>query len=180
MIKEVEENLGTIDVLVNNAGSLVERLRTAELTEERWDEVFALNVKSAFFAAKAVIPKMLEKGGGAIINVTSIAGRNGGAPGSIHYSAAKGAMLTMTKGLAKEFASQGIHINAVSPGVIDTPFHETFSTPEAMANFANNIIPMGRVGTSAEVAKTIAFLASDASSYLCGETIEINGGMLMD
>lgn len=180
MIKEVEENLGAIDILVNNAGSLVERLKTAELTEERWDEVFALNVKSAFFAAQAVIPKMLEKGAGAIINVTSIAGRNGGAPGSIHYSAAKGAMITMNKGLAKEFANQGIRVNGVSPGVIDTPFHETFSTPEAMANFANNIIPMGRVGTSREVAQVIAFLASDAASYLCGETIEINGGMLMD
>ena len=180
MIKEVEENLGAVDILVNNAGSLVERLKTAELTEERWDEVFALNVKSAFFAAQAVIPKMLEKGAGVIINVTSIAGRNGGAPGSIHYSAAKGAMTTMNKGLAKEFASQGIRVNGVSPGVIDTPFHETFSTPEAMKNFANNIIPMGRVGTSREVAQVIAFLASDAASYLCGETIEINGGMLMD
>ena len=180
MIAEVEEGLGAIDILVNNAGSLVERLKTAQLTEERWDEVFALNVKSAFFAAQRVIPKMLEKGSGVIINVTSIAGRNGGAPGSIHYSAAKGAMLTMNKGLAKEFANQGIRVNGVSPGVIDTPFHETFSTPEAMANFANNIIPMGRVGTSREVAQVIAFLASDAASYLCGETIEINGGMLMD
>ena len=178
MMKEVEDNLGAIDILVNNAGSLVERLRTGELTEERWDEVFALNVKSAFFAAQAVVPKMLEKGG-VIVNVTSIAGRNGGALGSIHYSAAKGAMTAMSKGLAKEFAGQGIRINAVSPGVIDTPFHETFSTPEAMANF-RNIIPMGRVGTSAEVARVIAFLASDASAYLCGETIEINGGMLMD
>ncbi|MDQ3748673.1 MAG: SDR family oxidoreductase [Acidobacteriota bacterium] len=179
MIKEVEDNLGAIDILVNNAGSLVERLRTAELTEERWDEVFALNVKSAFFAAQAVIPSMLEKSAGVIVNVTSIAGRNGGALGSIHYSAAKGAMTAMSKGLAKEFAGQGIRVNAVSPGVIDTPFHETFSTPEAMANF-KNIIPMGRVGTSAEVARVIAFLASDAAAYLCGETIEINGGMLMD
>jgi len=179
MMKEVEDNLGAIDILVNNAGSLVERLRTAELTEERWDEVFALNVKSAFFAAQAVIPAMLEKGAGVIINVTSIAGRNGGALGSIHYSAAKGAMTAMSKGLAKEFAGQGIRINAVSPGVIDTPFHETFSTPEAMANF-KNVIPMGRVGTSEEVARVIAFLASPAAAYLCGETIEINGGMLMD
>jgi len=179
MIKEVEDNLGAIDILVNNAGSLVERLRTLDLTEERWDEVFALNVKSAFFAAQAVIPAMLEKGAGVIVNVTSIAGRNGGALGSIHYSAAKGAMTAMSKGLAKEFAGQGIRVNAVSPGVIDTPFHETFSTPEGMANF-KNIIPMGRVGTSAEVARVIAFLASDAAAYLCGETIEINGGMLMD
>lgn len=179
MISEVEETLGVIDILVNNAGSLVERLRTLELSEERWDEVFNLNVKSAFFCAQAVIPKMLEKGAGSIINVTSIAGRNGGALGSIHYSSAKGAITTMTKGLAKEFAAQGIRINAVSPGVIDTPFHETFSTPEAMANF-RNIIPMGRVGKSEEVASVIAFLASDAAGYLCGETIEINGGMLMD
>ncbi len=178
-VERVEAELGAVDILVNNAGSLVERLRTAELTEARWDEVFALNVKSAFFAVQAVIPKMLEKKAGVIVNVTSIAGRNGGALGSIHYSAAKGAMLIMTKGLAKEFAAQGIHINAVSPGVIDTPYHETFSTPEAMKNFAN-MIPMGRVGTSAEVAKVIAFLASDASAYLCGETIEINGGMMMD
>ena len=180
MIREVEEKLGAVDILINNAGSLVERLKTAELTEERWDEVFALNVKSAFFAAQAVIPKMLEKGAGVIVNVTSIAGRNGGAPGSIHYSAAKGAMTTMNKGLAKEFAAQGIRVNGVSPGVIDTPFHETFSTPAAMKNFADNVIPMGRVGTSREVAQVIAFLASDAASYLCGETIEINGGMLMD
>lgn len=178
-IEKVENELGSINVLVNNAGSLVERLRTTELTEERWDEVFTLNVKSAFFAVQAVVPKMVEKKSGAIVNVTSIAGRNGGALGSIHYSSAKAAMLVMTKGLAKEFASQGIQVNAVSPGVIDTPFHEVFSTPEAMKNFAN-IIPMGRVGTSAEVAKVIAFLASDAASYLSGETIEVNGGMLMD
>ncbi len=179
MVQEVQNRLGAIDILVNNAGSLVERLKTLELTEERWDEVMNLNAKSAFFCAQAAIPGMLEKKSGVIVNVTSVAGRNGGALGSIHYSSAKGAMTTMTKGLAKEFAAQGIRVNAVSPGVIDTPFHETFSTPEAMQNF-KNMIPMGRVGTSAEVAKVIAFLASDAASYLCGETIEINGGMLMD
>jgi 3-oxoacyl-[acyl-carrier protein] reductase len=122
---------------------------------------------------------MLEKGSGVIVNVTSIAGRNGGAPGSIHYSSAKAALLTMTKGLAKEFASQGIRINAVSPGVIDTPYHETFTTAETMQNLRNTI-PMGREGRAEEVASVIAFLASDAASYLCGETIEINGGLLMD
>jgi len=179
MVKEVEDRLGPIDILVNNAGSLVERLRTLELTEERWNEVMDLNSTSAFFCAQAAIPKMLEKGGGAIINVTSIAARNGGAPGSIHYSSAKAAMLTMTKGLAKEFAARGIRVNAVSPGVIDTPYHETFTAPEIWNNFSN-VIPMGRVGNSSEVASVIAFLASDAASYLCGETIEINGGLLMD
>ncbi len=179
MVREVEGRLGPVDILVNNAGSLVERLKTMELTEERWDEVMDLNAKSAFFCAQQVIPKMLEKGSGVIVNVTSIAGRNGGAPGSIHYSSAKAALLTMTKGLAKEFASRGIRVNAVSPGVIDTPYHETFTTPETMQNLRNTI-PMGREGRAEEVASVIAFLASDAASYLCGETIEINGGLLMD
>jgi 3-oxoacyl-[acyl-carrier protein] reductase len=179
MIQEVENGLGPVDILVNNAGSLIERLNTLEMTEERWNEVINLNATSAFFAAKAVIPKMLGKGSGVIVNVTSIAGRNGGALGSIHYSSAKAAILTMTKGLAKEFASQGIRINAVSPGVIDTPYHENFTTSEVMANL-RKAIPMGREGRPDEVAKVIAFLASDAASYLCGETIEVNGGLLMD
>ena len=179
MIGDVESELGHVDILINNAGSLVERLRTLEMTEERWNEVINLNATSAFFAAKAVIPKMLEKGSGVIVNVTSIAGRNGGALGSIHYSSAKAAILTMTKGLAKEFATQGIRINAVSPGVIDTPYHETFTTPEIMQNL-RKAIPMGREGRPDEVASVIAFLASDAASYLCGETIEVNGGLLMD
>ena len=178
-VREVERGLGAVDILINNAGSLVERLKTLEMTEERWNEVLNLNATSAFFAAKAVIPAMLEKGSGVIINVTSIAGRNGGALGSIHYSSAKAAILTMTKGLAKEFATQGIRINAVSPGVIDTPYHDTFTTPEIMANL-RKAIPMGREGRPDEVAGVIAFLASEAASYLCGETIEVNGGLLMD
>lgn len=179
MIHEVDSGLGPVDILVNNAGSLIERLKTLEMTEQRWNEVMNLNATSAFFAAQAVIPKMLEKGSGVIVNVTSIAGRNGGALGSIHYSSAKAAILTMTKGLAKEFAAQGIRINAVSPGVIDTPYHETFTTPETMQNL-RKAIPMGREGRPEEVASVIAFLASDAASYLCGETIEVNGGLLMD
>lgn len=178
-VAEVEEKLGKIDILVNNAGSLVERLKTLDLTEQRWAEVMDLNATSAFFAAKAVVPKMLENGSGVIINVTSIAARNGGAPGSIHYSSAKAAMLTMTKGLAKEFAQAGIRVNAVSPGVIDTPYHETFTTAETMENL-RKAIPMGREGRPDEVASVIAFLASDAASYLCGETVEVNGGLLMD
>ncbi len=178
LVNQTLVTFGQIDILVNNAGSLVERLKLLELTEERWDEVMNLNLKSAFFCSQAVARSMMERKSGVIVNVSSIAGRNGGAPGSIHYSSAKGGMTTMTKGLAKELAPYGVRVNSVSPGVIDTPFHETFSTPEAMKNFAN-MIPMGRVGTSAEVAQVIAFLASDAASYLCGETIEINGGMLM-
>jgi 3-oxoacyl-[acyl-carrier protein] reductase len=179
LVEETVAAFGPIDILVNNAGSLVQRLRLLELTEERWDEVISLNLKSAFLCAQAVAASMIERKSGVIINVASIAGRNGGALGSIHYSTAKGGMITMTKGMAKELAPSGVRVNAVSPGVIDTPFHEQFSTPEAMKNFTN-VIPLGRVGKSEEVARTILFLASEASSYLVGETIEVNGGMLME
>lgn len=179
MVDEAVAEFGPIDILVNNAGSLVERLRLLELTEARWDEVIDLNLKSAFLCAQAVAASMIQRGSGVIVNVASIAGRNGGGPGAIHYATAKGGMITMTKGLAKELAPHGVRVNAVSPGVIATPFHEQFSTPEVIRNFVNNI-PLGRVGAPEEIAKTILFLASEASSYLIGETIEVNGGMLMD
>ena len=179
LVEQTINEFGAIDILVNNAGSLVERMKILELTEELWDEVIDLNLKSAFLCSKAVAGSMIERKTGAIVNVSSIAGRNGGALGSIHYSAAKGGLITFTKGLAKELAPFGVRVNAVSPGVIDTPYHEQFSSPEMMKTYAG-MIPLGRVGTPAEVGKVICFLASDASSYLAGETIEINGGMWMD
>lgn len=178
MVNRAVSEFGPVDILVNNAGSLIERLKILELTEERWDEVIDLNLKSAFLCSKAVAASMMERKSGTIINVSSVAGRNGGALGSIHYSAAKGGLITFTKGLAKELAPYGARVNAVAPGVIDTPYHERFSTPEAMRNFVAGI-PLARVGTSEEVAEVIVFLASDAASYLAGETIEINGGMIM-
>jgi NAD(P)-dependent dehydrogenase (short-subunit alcohol dehydrogenase family) len=179
LVRRTTEELGPVDILVNNAGSLIERLRILELSEDRWDQVIDLNLKSAFLCCKAVAPSMIERRTGAIINLSSIAGRNGGALGSIHYSTAKGGVITFTKGLAKELAPFGIRVNAVSPGVIDTPYHEQFSTSEMMKGYVN-AIPLGRVGKAEEVAKVIAFLASDAASYLAGETIEVNGGMFMD
>jgi 3-oxoacyl-[acyl-carrier protein] reductase len=179
LVEQTVNEFGPIDILVNNAGSLVERLKILELTEERWDEAIDLNLKSAFLCCQAVAASMMERKTGKIINVSSIAGRNGGALGSIHYSAAKGGLITFTKGLAKELAPFGVRVNAVSPGVIDTPYHEQFSSPEMMKTYAG-MIPLGRVGTPAEVGKVICFLASDAAGYLAGETIEINGGMFMD
>jgi 3-oxoacyl-[acyl-carrier protein] reductase len=178
LVDRAAQELGPINILVNNAGSLVERLKLLELTEERWDYVMDLNLKSAFLCAQAVAPSMMERKEGAIINVSSIAGRNGGALGSIHYSTAKGGLITFTKGLAKELATYGVRVNAVSPGVVDTAFHETFSTPEVMKGYVA-AIPLGRIGTPAEVARVIAFLASDAANFVAGETIEINGGMVM-
>jgi len=170
--------LGPIDILVNNAGSLVERMRILEITPERWDEIQNLNLKSAVLCAQAVAASMIERKMGAIINVVSIAGRNGGGLGAGAYSAAKGGLIAFTKSLAKELAPHGVRVNAISPGVIDTPFHQVFSTPEMMRTFVA-AIPLGRVGTPTECATTIAFLASEAASYIAGETIEVNGGQLM-
>jgi len=178
LINESEAKLGPLDILVNNAGSLVERVTFEKMSEARWDEVIDLNLKSAMIAAQCVAPGMIERKQGNIINIVSIAGRNGGGMGAGAYATAKGGLITLTKALAKELAPHAIRVNAVSPGVIDTPFHEVFSTPEMIANFVKGI-PLGRVGTSEEVANVIAFLASDAASYITGETIEVNGGQLM-
>ena len=178
LVKQAADELGPIDILVNNAGSLIERQKILEMTEERWDEVMNLNLKSVMLCSQAVAASMIERKTGAIINVVSIAGRTGGGPGAGAYSAAKGGLITFTKSLAKELAPHGIRVNAISPGVIDTPFHEVFSTPEMIRNFVGTI-PLGRVGTPEECAKVIAFLASDAAGYVVGETIEVNGGQLM-
>lgn len=178
VVDQVVNEFGPIDILVNNAGSLVKRLPIREITEEMWDDVIALNLKSAVFASQAVVPSMIERRTGAIVNVVSIAGHNGGGPGAGTYATAKAGLTSFTKSLAKELAPHGVRVNAVSPGVIDTPFHEVFSTPEMIAGFVKTI-PLGRVGKSEECAQVIAFLVSEAASYVVGETIEINGGQLM-
>ena len=178
LVHQTEAALGPIDILVNNAGSLVKRFPIRELTEAGWDDVLTLNLKSAAFCSQAVVPGMIARRAGAIVNVGSVAGHNGGGPGAGPYAAAKAGLVAMTKSLAKELAPHGVRVNAVAPGVIDTPFHEEFSTPEMMRNFIN-MIPLGRIGTPLECAKAIAFLASDAASFIVGETLEVNGGQMM-
>jgi 3-oxoacyl-[acyl-carrier protein] reductase len=178
LVQLASDELGPIDILVNNAGSLVERQAIREITQERWDEIMNLNLTSAMLCSQAVAASMMERKTGAIINLVSIAGHTGGGPGAVAYSVAKGGLMTFTKSLAKELAPHGVRVNAISPGVIDTPFHQVFSTPEMIRNFVTTI-PLGRVGTPLECAKVIAFLASDASAYVVGETIEVNGGQLM-
>ena len=178
LVDRTSSELGPIDILVNNAGSLIARLTLRDITDAHLDEVYALNLKSAVLASQAVAPSMIERRRGAIVNVVSIAGHNGGGPGAGAYASSKAALTCYTKSMAKELAPHGVRVNAVAPGVIDTPFHEAFSTPQMLAAFVATI-PLGRLGTSAECASAIAFLASPAASYIVGETIEINGGQLM-
>jgi 3-oxoacyl-[acyl-carrier protein] reductase len=178
LIEETISLLGPIDILVNNAGSLIERAPLITQSVDSWDSVMHLNLRSVFLLSQIVGNSMIERKAGSIVNIGSIAARNGGGPGSGAYSAAKAGVITLTKALAKELAPHGIRVNCVNPGVIDTPFHEMFSTPESMRNFAK-MIPLGRVGNAMECAKVIVFLASDAASYIVGESIEVNGGQLM-
>ena len=174
----VEQIRQPVDILVNNAGSLVERVRLAEYTEDLFDRVMNLNVKSAWFIAQAVAPAMIQRSSGVIINLSSIAARNGGGPGATIYSAAKAAVSTITKGLAKELAPKGIRVNAVSPGTVDNYFHEQFSNKQILDAVVAQT-PAGKLGTNEEVADTILFLCSDAARFIYGQTIEINGGMYM-
>lgn len=178
LVAETRDAVGLVDILVNNAGSLVRRQALSDITEESWDDIYALNVKSVVLVSQAVAPSMIERGAGTIINVGSIAGHHGGGPGAGAYASAKAAVMAYTKSMARELAPHGIRVNGVAPGVIDTPFHEMFSTPEMIRGFTS-AIPLGRLGTPEECATVIAFLASPAASFLVGEMIEINGGQLM-
>jgi 3-oxoacyl-[acyl-carrier protein] reductase len=179
LVAAVREQWGRIDILVNNAGDMIARRPLAEITEEFWDQVMNLNVKSVILCTQAVWKEMAARKTGCIINVSSIAGRNGGGVGVAAYATAKGAVVTLTKALAKELGPQGIRVNGINPGVIATPFHERHTTPELMAKLVMNI-PQGRSGTSEEIADVILFLASPAARYMLGETVEVNGGMWMD
>jgi 3-oxoacyl-[acyl-carrier protein] reductase len=170
---------GRIDVLINNAGSLVARKPFLEVNDQFWQQVLDVNLNSVFWVTRAVVPHMAERRSGVIINVSSIAARNGGGPGAIPYATAKAALTGFTKGLAREMIAYGVRVNAVNPGVILTPFHETFTTEERMKAMVA-MIPQGRPGTAEEISGAILFLASDAASHIIGESIEINGGMLME
>jgi 3-oxoacyl-[acyl-carrier protein] reductase len=165
---------GRVDILVNVAGGLVARKPIAEMDEAFWDQVIDLNLKSVFLATKAVLPYMPD--GGAIVNFSSQAGRDGGGPGASAYAAAKAGVMNFTRALAKELAPRRIRANAVSPGMIATRFHDTFTTPEVRRRVAA-MTPLGREGTAEEVAELVAFLASPRSSFINGEGIEINGGI---
>jgi 3-oxoacyl-[acyl-carrier protein] reductase len=174
LVAEVTKAFGSIHILVNNTGGLIARKTLADMDEHYWDAVMDVNLKTMFLLTKAALPHMAD--GGAIVNVSSQAGRDGGGMGAVAYSTAKGGILTFTRGLAKELGPRRIRVNAVSPGMISTTFHDRFTKPEVRQKVAG-MTPLGREGKATEVAALVLFLASDAAGYVNGASVDINGGM---
>lgn len=162
-----------IHILVNVAGGMIARKLLPDMDVAFWDTVMDVNVKSVFLMVQAVLPFMPK--GGAIVNFSSQAARDGGGFGATAYSTAKGAVLTFTRGLAKELGPKGIRVNAISPGMINTTFHNTFTKDEVRKNVAA-ATPLRREGEASEVGDLALYLASDASSFITGASMEINGG----
>ncbi|MEV8252561.1 SDR family NAD(P)-dependent oxidoreductase [Rhodoglobus sp. NPDC076762] len=177
LVDSAVEFLGGLDILVNNAGHLVGRATITETTDERWNEVMDVNIASTFFTTRQALPALAESEHGRIITMASLAAENGGGAGSVVYATSKAAVVGFTRALAKEIASKKITVNAVAPGFIgETAFHETFTPGEAQKNIVAGI-PLGRAGTAGDVADVALFLASDLSSYVTGQVVDINGGL---
>ena len=163
-----------IDILVHVTGGLVARKTVAEMDIDHWNHVMDLNATSFLRMVKAVLPHM--SAGGSIVSIASQAARDGGGPGAVAYGASKGAVMTMTRGLAKELGPD-IRVNSVCPGMIDTDFHNVFTKPEVRSHVAN-LTPLKREGTPRDVANLVTFLASDESAFITGANLDINGGLL--
>jgi 3-oxoacyl-[acyl-carrier protein] reductase len=178
-IDQVRDHFGRLDILINNAGGMVARRRLEEIDDRFIDQVFDLNARSVVTACRAVLPIFTQQEGGCIINVSSISARTGGSPGSSVYSAAKAFVSTLTRSLARELAERNIRVNAISPGTIDTAFHEQFSSRQKLENTRSGI-PMQRLGEASDCVGTVLYLASERlSGYVTGQVIEVNGGQLM-
>lgn len=178
VVEDAIAALGGLDILINNAGALLGRVPILDGDEAWIDSVINLNAKSVISAAQAAVPTMERRGGGAIINVGSIAGVDGGGPGTGVYGASKAFVHNMTRHLARELAGRGIRVNTVSPGVVETPFHAT--TPPERMEAMRKSVHMGRVGQPADCVGAFLFLASaQMSGYITGQNIHVNGGQVM-
>jgi 3-oxoacyl-[acyl-carrier protein] reductase len=175
VVSRAVEQFGGIDVLVANTGGLLQRSKVTDCSLELWNKALAVNLTSVFLCCRAVLPHMERAGRGCIITMSSLAAHDGGGPGSAHYAASKGAVLTFTRSLAKEVGPLGIRVNGIAPGLIATRFHDTFSTPEGRQATVNRT-PLHREGQPEDVAGIALFLASPHASFIAGETIEVNGG----
>jgi len=176
LVAKTKEAYGDhVDILVNNAGGIFARKTIEEIDEDFYNMVMDVNLKGTMFVTKAFKPLMQK--GGSIINVASQAGRDGGGGGSAIYATSKGAVMTLTRSWAKELGPQGIRINAVCPGMISTKFHDDFTKDEVRKNVAN-ATPLRREGQAEEVADLVAYLASDDSSFMTGNNVDINGGLV--
>lgn len=173
LVKSTVDAFGSVNILVNNTGGLVARKTIAEMSLEHWNQVMSLNATSSFLMIKACLPFMKK---GSIINLASQAGRDGGGPGSIAYAASKGAVMTMTRGMAKELGPD-IRVNAICPGMVDTDFHNVFTKPEVRTHVAN-ASPVKREGVPDDIANLVYFLASKQSEFITGANYDINGGMV--
>ncbi|MEN8764998.1 MAG: 3-oxoacyl-ACP reductase FabG [Wenyingzhuangia sp.] len=177
VVQRTVEALGSLDILINNAGALVDRKLLSEMKTDFWHKVMDINMTSMMFVTRAATPHLSKNSSSSIVNLASLAGRKGGHPGSLVYSTSKGAILTFTRALSAELGPQGIRVNAVAPGLIlGTSFHNTHTTKEsADATIAG--IPIQKAGAAADVARAVLYLASEYDGFITGATLDINGGV---
>ena len=176
MVRRAVETFGSVQFLFNSAGAAMRRSKFLDIDDDLLEKTFALNLKGTFYGMQAVLPHMLEKKFGVIVNMASMAARRGGPGTSVHYAAAKGAVVSMTLGVAREFATQGIRCLSISPGPIRTPFQDAAQTsPEIVKRFLDDV-PMKRFGEPEEIGELVLFMCSDACSFMTGDTVMVNGG----
>jgi len=177
LVEKTIAAFGGLDILINNTGSLVARKMLNEITTEFWQQVMDINLTSMLFVTSAASPFLIKNDNSSIVNLSSLAGRKGGHPGSLAYATSKGAILTFTRALSAELGPQGVRVNAVAPGLIlGTSFHNTHTTKESAAATVAGI-PIQRAGNAADVARAVLYLASEYDGFITGATLDINGGV---